>query len=253
MKLLSFGSTDTGRSRPLNEDAFLMNDAACLYAVADGIGGHEGGEIASRIAIETLFEVMPDMLGDKARTPPVGFSEQAGQEISALRYALLLANKRIRDYGEHAHAIARMGTTLTALLFAKSSAFLAHIGDSRAYRMRERRLEQLSKDHSVVAEQVRAGTLRPEQARTSSYRHVITRALGVEETIAPEITSVPLLKNDIFLLCTDGLTEMVSDGDIERILSDSAPRTAVGSLIDMANQAGGADNITAVVVHVQEI
>jgi protein phosphatase len=253
MKLLSFGGTDTGRSRPQNEDAFLVYDAVGLYAVADGIGGHEGGEIASRIAIDALFEVVPDMLSDKGRTPPAGFSAQAGQELSALRYALYLANRRIRASGERGPAFARMGTTLTALLFTKGSAFLAHIGDSRAYRLRNGKLEQMTKDHSVVAEQVRAGTLRPEQARMSSYRHVITRALGIEDAIAPEEAILPLQRNDIFLLCTDGLTEMVSDGEIEKILSISTLRTAVGSLIDTANKAGGADNITTVIVQVQEV
>jgi protein phosphatase len=253
MNLSSFGGTDIGRTRPRNEDAFLVQDSISLYAVADGIGGHEGGEIASRIAIDTLREVVPDMLGDQGRTPPAGFSDQAVQELSALRYALFLANRRIRDSGERGPAFARMGTTLTALLFAKGNAYLAHIGDSRAYRLREGRLAQLTKDHSVVAEQVRAGTLRPEQARISSYRHVITRALGIDATIAPEVAFLPLQRNDIFLLCTDGLTEMLSDSEIEAILSVSDPRTSVGSLIGAANRAGGADNITAVIVQVQEV
>jgi protein phosphatase len=253
MKLLSFGGTDTGRTRPQNEDAFLVHDAVGLYAVADGIGGHEGGEIASRTAIDTLREVVPDMLGDKGRTPPAGFMDQAGQELSALRYALFLANRRIRDSEKRGPTLARMGTTLTVLLCANGFAFLAHIGDSRAYRMRGKKLEQLTQDHSVVAEQVRAGTLRPEQARISSYRHVITRALGIEDTFAPEVATLPLLRNDVFLLCTDGLTEMVSDSEIESILSVSDPRTAVGALIDSANKAGGADNITAVIVVVGEV
>ena len=253
MMLSSFGGTDTGRSRPHNEDAFLALDAYSLYAVADGIGGYEGGEVASRMAIETLLEVVPDMLGQRGRTPPAEFSDQAHRELAILRYAVYVANRRIYDSGKGTPSLARMGTTLTALLILNGFAFLAHVGDSRAYCIRRGRLEQLTQDHSLVAEQIRAGTLRPEQARISSYRHVITRALGTEEQTHPDVASIAVQKDDIFLLCTDGLTEMVSDNEIVGILSISEPRAVVKKLIDAANKAGGVDNITAVIVQVQEV
>jgi protein phosphatase len=146
-----------------------------------------------------------------------------------------------------------MGTTLTALLLARKRAFLAHIGDSRAYRFRDGTLAQLTNDHSIVAEQVRSGLITAAQARTSPYRHVITQALGIDREAAPELMEHPVKPGDTFLLCSDGLTEMVGDREITRILAGSAPRDAAQKLIEAANEQGGVDNITVVVVQVVEV
>ena len=146
-----------------------------------------------------------------------------------------------------------MGTTLTALLLARKRAFLVHIGDSRAYRLRGGTLVQLTNDHSVVAEQMRSGLISAAQARTSPYRHVITRALGIDREAAPDRMEHPVQPDDTYLLCSDGLTEMVGDRDIRIILAGSAPRDAVLKLIAAANEQGGVDNITAVVVKVLAI
>lgn len=252
MKILSSGGTDPGKKRANNEDAWLVNDAQRLYAVADGVGGSEAGEVASRIAVETLAEAMPDLLGDKDRTPPSEVRSDDVPEPAAFRHAVTLANRNIREEAGKVPARTGMGTTLTALLLKRGRVFLAHIGDSRAYLLRAGKLEQLTNDHSVVAEQVRSGLLTPEQSRTSPYRHVITRALGIDEEAAPDLAERAVLKNDMFLLCSDGLTEMVEDREIGRILSGSSPRDAVKKLIDAANARGGVDNITAVVVKVLE-
>ena len=253
MRLLSFGATDPGKKRANNEDAYLLNDGQGLYAVADGVGGHEGGEIASRIAVETLAEAMPDLLGDKDRTPPSGSASRSDPELSALRHAVGLANRRIHEsVGKH-QALAGMGTTLTALLVKRKRIFLAHIGDSRAYLFRSGRLTQLTNDHSVVAEQVRAGVLTAAQARSSPYRHVITRALGLDAEAVPDLTEQPLQRGDRYLLCSDGLTEMVDDREIGRLVAASPPRDAVMRLIDTANGRGGLDNITAVIIEVAEV
>jgi len=252
MKILSFGATDPGKKRANNEDSYLVNDELRLYAVADGVGGSEAGEVASRIAVDTIASAMPDLLGDKDRTPPAGSRSGDVAELAAFRNAVLLANRNIIEEAGKDPARTGMGTTLTALFLARKRAFLAHIGDSRAYRLRAGALAQLTNDHSVVAEQVRSGILTPVQARKSPYRHVITRALGIDPEAAPDLMEHTVQPGDRYLLCSDGLTEMVGDGDIGRILAGSAPREAAQKLIDAANEQGGVDNITAVVVQVIE-
>jgi serine/threonine protein phosphatase PrpC len=253
MNILSAGATDTGNIRTNNEDAYLVQDAAGLFAVADGVGGYEGGEVASRIAVDTLFAALPDLLGDKDRTPPQGFSAAAEREIAAMRSAFTLANQKIRRERELNPKLSSMGTTLTSLLVRNGRAFLVHIGDSRAYLLRSGELRQLTNDHSLVAEQVRAGMLTPLQARTSPYRHVISRALGLQDDILPDTAMQPLQQGDTFLLCTDGLTEMVDDRVIEKILSNASLPDAVRELIGEAKKNGGVDNITAVLVQVREM
>lgn len=253
MKLIAFGATDPGRIRANNEDAYLLDDRLRLFAVADGVGGAEGGEVASRIAVETLGEAMPDLLGDRDRTPPAGRPSGEGAELTALRSAVSFAHRNIRAAVGKQTGLAGMGTTLTALLLANKRAYVAHIGDSRAYHLRAGELTQITNDHSVVAEQVRAGRLTAGEAKTSPYRHVITRALGIAEDAVPELAERTVQKNDSFLLCTDGLTEMVDDAEISAILSNTAPRDAVKKLIDAANSRGGVDNITVVVVQLLEL
>jgi serine/threonine protein phosphatase PrpC len=253
MKIVSFGGTDTGKKRANNEDAYLLNDELCLYAVADGVGGSEGGEIASRMAVETLAASMPDLLGGKDRTPPSGVLSRTDPETMALAYALTLANRTILAEQSNDPGHAGMATTLTALLLRKGRMFLAHIGDSRMYLLRSGMFTQLTRDHSFVEEQVRAGALTSEQARTSPYRHVITRALGTDAEAKADLTSHALQRDDRLLLCTDGLTGVVDDADISTLLSRAAPREAVRKLLAAANDGGGIDNITAVVIWVTEI
>jgi protein phosphatase len=253
MRILSYGGTDPGRKRANNEDAYLVNDGRCLYAVADGIGGREGGEVASRIAVDTLAEALPDLLADKDRTPAAGTAADGRPEVPALRRAVSLMNRKILDAASKNAALTGMGTTLTALLLAGKRAFIAHIGDSRLYRLRSGKLDQLSNDHSMVAEQVRAGLITAEKALASPYRHVITRALGIEQEDVPDVMEQPVQQGDTFLLCTDGLTDMVGDREIAGILAGKPPREAVKKLIDTANANGGVDNITVVVVQVTEV
>jgi len=253
MRLSSAGASDRGRKRTNNEDSFLVLEDLRLFAVADGVGGQKAGEVASAIAVETLAESMPGLLGRGDRTPPAGAGSGAEREPSALRYAVSLANKKILEAVRERPEQAGMGTTLTALLFAQGLAHLAHIGDSRAYLLRSGRLRQLTADHSLVADQVRAGAMTPQQARTSALRHVITRALGLGDAVESELLEQDVRKDDVFLLCSDGLTEMVDDTAIRNVLTASGPKKAVQELIDAANKAGGVDNITAVVVKVLEV
>ena len=254
MNIISFGSTDPGKRRGNNEDSFLVDDKLFLYAVADGIGGNEGGEVASRVAVETLAGVMPDLLGEAGRTPPSGIDSTGNPQVTALRQAITLTNLKIRETRSEDPELAGMGTTLTALLLRKKQAFTANVGDSRAYLLRSQEFKQLTHDHSFVAEYVATGLMTPEEARLSPYRHVITRALGTDETVRPDFTEHDLQQGDRFLLCTDGLTEMVEHAEIQKIFTEaSSPEDAVRNLIAAANERGGVDNITAVVVWVTEV
>ena len=250
MKISSAGATDPGRKRANNEDAFLMLENAGLFAVADGVGGREGGEIASSIAVDTLREAVPDLLGQGDRTPPAGTGYGAEREAAALRYAVSLANRRVLEEVRQRPELEGMGTTVTALLFSKTSVHLIHIGDSRAYLLRSGTLRQISDDHSFVAQQVKAGIMTAKQAKASAHRHVITRALGIHEETAPDLREEAVHAGDVYLLCSDGLTEMVEDRAIAKILKQSSPADAVDRLIAAANAKGGVDNITAVVVKV---
>lgn len=253
MRTRSAGATDRGRKRTNNEDAFLVLEKLHLFAVADGVGGREGGEIASSLAVDTLRETVPDYLGASDRTPPTASMVGEARAPSALRLAVSSANRRIIETARERPELSGMGTTLTALILFGSDAHLIHIGDSRAYLLRAGTLLQLSSDHTFVAEQVKAGVLTPDQAHTSIYRHVITRALGIAEEAGPDLSREPAQAGDIYLLCSDGLTEMVDDREIAKILEDADPSNAVARLINAANAAGGVDNITAVVVKVLEV
>jgi len=205
------------------------------------------------MAVETLATSIPNLLGEKDRTPPTGELSRIDPETMLLTYALALVNRTIRAEQSHDPGLAGMATTLTAFLLRKGRMFLAHIGDSRAYLLRSGMFKQLTNDHSFVAEQLRAGALTSEQARTSPYRHVITRALGIDDEVKADVTSHALQREDRLLVCTDGLTGVVDDAEITRILSTTEPRDAVQKLLAAANDGGGIDNITAVVIWVMEV
>lgn len=250
MKILSSGRTDPGKKRTNNEDSFLLNEDLMLYAVADGIGGHQAGEVASRIVVDTLSEVIPGLLKGNDVTPPFSLSLDVEPRISALRYAITLSNQKILQASAQNPALAGMGTTITSVLLWHGTAFIAHVGDSRAYLLRSGECRQITSDHSFVAEQIRAGKLTPEQAKTSTYRHIITRAVGIDREITVDHATFTVKENDTILLCTDGLTEMVEDSEICRIIGDPSPEAATGNLIRRANELGGVDNITAVVLRI---
>lgn len=245
MKIISFGGTDRGKKRSNNEDAFLTDDTLGLSVVADGIGGSEGGEVASRIAVDAFAKAIKE--GELSKP----LREAALENL--LRQAIWIANNEIRQAQEQRPELSAMGTTMAALLIREEFACIAHVGDSRVYLFRSGELTPLTGDHSFVAEQLRAGVMTPEQARSSPYRHIITRALGTNNEALPDVALHRVQKDDKFLLCTDGLTEMVEDEDINRILAHAVPREAVQQLLAAANEQGGVDNITAIVVWVAEI
>lgn len=253
MNSIAAAGTDPGKKRENNEDAYLMRDEIGLYAVADGVGGSEGGEIASRIAVETISDAIPSMLREAEGILASGCLSDRDPLSEKLGSAVILANRKVRRAQEKSSALSDMATTMTVLLMQDEYAYVAHVGDSRAYLLRSGEFKQLTNDHSFVAEHVRSGLMTAEQARSSPYRHIIMRALGIDEDVRPDVFQHKLQKNDRFLLCTDGLTEMVDDATICAILVSSAPRDAVQQLLAEANNAGGVDNITAVVVWVTEV
>ncbi|KAF0206910.1 MAG: hypothetical protein FD171_2148 [Actinobacteria bacterium] len=226
------GGSDVGLVRSGNEDSYLVN--APLFAVADGLGGHQAGEVASHLAIEVLFGEAPKRADAKA-----------------LGRAVRSANAAVIEAAETGRGRSGMGTTMTTAMVDGTRIVVAHVGDSRAYLLHLGTLSQITEDHSMVADMVRAGTLTPEEARVHPSRSVITRALGSDPNLLVDAFEVTAAPGDRLLLCSDGLTSMVEDEDIERIVAESpAPQTAVVRLLAAANDAGGQDNITAVVVDI---
>ena len=225
-------ATDIGQVREGNEDAYLV--VAPLYAVADGMGGHRGGEVASSLALETvqqLFERREGTLADQVAE----------------------ANRAIYDRSQSDRSVSGMGTTLTAALIDGNEVHLAHVGDSRAYLLRDGRLTQLTEDHTLVHRMVVEGEITPEEAETHPHRSILTRALGVDESVQVDEGDVQVETGDRLLLCTDGLTGMVPEEQIQEImLGATDPQRVVDRLVKVANHAGGIDNITAVVLDFAE-
>lgn len=241
----SFGMTDVGLKRNLNEDAIFFSDDMGLYLVADGMGGHSHGEVASAMAVENVSKRL------MALHIPASDRSSSEREATALKEAIQEANHQIFIRSkEHLEAqapgstlMAGMGTTLAALYFSRGVAFIAHAGDSRVYRIRNARLERLTRDHSLAEMANQSGSL----SMKSGFKNVITRALGIEPTVEVDLRREQLSRGDLFLLCSDGLTNMISDDRIGEILSSiQSLESACRVLINEANRNGGRDNISAV-------
>jgi PPM family protein phosphatase len=244
----SFGITDVGRQRQHNEDAYLVDDKIHLYLVADGMGGHAAGEVASRLAAETISEFIVHTVEDDG-TWPHAYDENFSRNTNRLLSALIIANTRVIEAMKRDARLRGMGTTVVAGLFDDTRASIAHVGDSRAYLIRDNQMSRITSDHSWVFEQVRAGMLTEAEAEKHPLRNVITRALGGASTVAPEAAEIDLRKGDHFLFCSDGLTGMVSEDDILRIVTEhESLDEACQVLVRQANEKGGNDNITAVLI-----
>lgn len=251
LRMRSAGLTDPGRVRRVNEDAFIADDTLGLYAVADGVGGLQAGEVASRAVIETLRSSFASLHSGADATPAFGTMPGEPRESRMLSRSIMLANQLLWEQVQRSPGLQGMGSTVTALALRGEHAWLAHAGDSRAYRLRGAQLSQLTVDHSLVAEQVRAGKITAKEARLSPNRNVITRAVGIERDITIDLGTETVRPGDRYLLCSDGLTDMVSDREIAALLKEGNPRDVAQSLIDTANRKGGKDNITAVVVEME--
>jgi protein phosphatase len=232
-----FERTDTGRQRRGNEDAFYAR--APLFAVADGMGGAQAGEVASHLAVEVLEQGLP--VGD-------------GSVEERLRARVREANARIMESAQADDARAGMGTTLTVAYVGEDDLTVAHVGDSRLYRLRDGTFERLTDDHSLVEELVRQGKLTPEEADEHPQRSIITRALGAEEGVEADSTTWAGRDSDVYLICSDGLTSMIPEAHVAQILAEAPSLAGAGRmLIDAANDAGGRDNITVVLFRLEEV
>ncbi len=244
MKPRGWSATDVGQKRDHNEDSYLCSDELGLYAVADGMGGHLGGDEASRMAVEVLEREM------RARLVPAANGPRSASVAEAMHEATVLASRAIYDSAQAIPERAGMGTTLTGLCFHGGSLSLCHVGDSRAYLLRDGRARQLTQDHSWIQEQVRAGLLSPGDAIVSRFRNIITRSVGFEPTVTPDLFTMPVEAGDCYLICSDGLSNYCSVEEIGRVLGAQFYGEAPRALVEIANQRGGDDNITCVVVYV---
>ena len=230
--------TDVGRQRTSNQDcsgmAVAPGDGARLWIVADGMGGHAGGEIASRIAVDTAI---------------ASFAEGDGDLAGRLRAAIVAANRAVLAAAQQDRALTGMGTTAVAIAVAGESVCVANVGDSRAYRIRRARIEQLTRDHSVVAELVRRGHLSEDEAMLHPRRHEVLRSLGFEWDLDVDVEPAEAAAGDTFLLCSDGLSGVVDDAEIASLCAKRRPSDAARALVDAANARGGPDNITVQVIH----
>lgn len=249
--IIAFAATDRGRRRTQNEDAYLLDEALQLYVVADGMGGARGGEVASQMAVVGVRDALLDAKL-AARAQSKSSDPKAHPLYRALGDAVRAANRKVFDKGEADPRLHGMGTTLTGVSFAAGYAYLAHVGDSRAYRIRGRQIEQLSVDHTYVEEMIRAGAMRPEDAKHVPWRHVLARAVGVEKDVQVDVQAVKTQPGDFFVLCSDGLANVVSEAEIRDAVLDTFLRGAPDRLVRLANDRGGPDNITVVVCCVND-
>lgn len=248
MAIRAAGMTDVGCVRKHNEDSFLAAPELGLYVVADGLGGHAAGEVASRIVVERVAQFVAETT-EKDRTWPLEYDTTLSFDGNRLKVALLLSDQAIADDIRRNPERETMGSTVVACLLSGAKATLAHVGDSRAYILNKEEIRQVTRDHSWVAEQVANGILTPSEARVHPFRNVITQALGNGGDLEIEVQELELGKSDRLLLCSDGLSGMVGDAQIWDIVKQSPDlQTAVETLITVARDNGGEDNITAVLV-----
>ena len=253
LRYVAAAKTDVGQKRQGNEDRFCLDPALGLYVVEDGMGGHAAGEVASRLAVETIQEWMGKYLSG-ADTAMVGPAAAEGSpEANFLLSSIRLANRIIFDAAKDRREYAGMGTTVVAVLAQGDRFVLAHVGDSRIYRIRRDHIVQVSRDHSFVQQQVDNGMMSAAEAHQSQYRHMITRALGLKEGVDVDLTEEPARPGDVLLLCSDGLSDLLDDEEIVAAVRDHADDLdqACQALVDRANSKGGDDNITVLVLQAQ--
>ena len=249
MDVKAFGLTHVGRQRQHNEDSFLVEGEARLFLVADGMGGHAAGEIASRIAVDSISEFILHTKEDDG-TWPHAYDEHYKRTTNRLMAAVRMANTRVLEAMRKDARLRGMGTTVVACLADDTTMSVAHVGDSRAYLIRDKQLSRITNDHSWVFEQVQAGMLTEAEAEKHPLRNVITRALGGALQVSPDASEIECREGDVYLLCSDGLTGMVPEDDILRLVTDNTAdlEKACEELIKEANERGGLDNVTAILI-----
>ena len=253
MQIEYAGLTHVGMKRNHNEDSFLLVPEVNLFIVADGMGGHSAGEIASRIAVEEVAEFFRMTERDEEATWPYKMDRSRNYEENRLGTSIKLANARIRERSRLEAKYDGMGTTLVAIFFKGGQAFIGHVGDSRVYRFRGGALSQITEDHSLLNDYIKAKKLTEEEIENFQYKNVIVRALGMKDQVEVDVLRDTPQPGDIYLLCSDGLSGMVPDAQIAEILAATSEdlNAAAERLIEAANAAGGNDNVTAVLTRVR--
>ena len=239
--------SDVGRKRTHNEDSFALVESENLYLVADGMGGHASGEVASRMAIETMAEFFAATSADPEATWPYKMDKARGYDENRLVTGIKLANRRIYEAAQRETRLHGMGTTMVALLAVRDAMLIGHVGDSRVYRLRNGALEQLTEDHSLLNDYIKMKSMTPEEIESFPHKNVIVRALGMKETVKVDAILDTPKPGDVYILCSDGLCGPASDEEIKEImLKHKDLRDSAQALIDRANEHGGPDNVTVV-------
>jgi protein phosphatase len=246
MTLEFFSATDTGRSRSNNEDSVAVDEATALLVLADGMGGYNAGEVASGMATSFVKSELGRWLAEASETA-------TDSEVRrAMDICVDNANRAIFNAANSNPQYAGMGTTLVVAVFREGRLLMGHVGDSRAYRLRASRLVQITHDHSLLQEQIDSGLITPEQAAFSANKNLVTRAVGVEDTVLLETHLHDVLPGDTYLLCSDGLSDMLDDESIAQLLqTNESLQDAANALVEAANEAGGKDNISVVLARVR--
>lgn len=254
MKISCQAVTDVGRKRKGNEDSLLANPEQKLFVVADGMGGHAAGEVASKIAVESINEFVCLTSADEDITWPFGLDQTISFDGNRLKSAIQYANRKVLEGTRERKEYMGMATTVVAMLVDGTSVNLAHVGDSRGYLMRNAELRQLTSDHSWVNEQIESGAISADQARSHPLRNVVTRALGGKPELQVDLLVHKIEPQDMLLLCSDGLTGMLPDDEIARVIRESGSdlEHIANALVAAANERGGEDNITVLLVRFEE-
>lgn len=245
------GGSDVGRERAHNEDAILVDGERKLVVLADGMGGYQAGEVASQLAVDVVRDDSSHLDISEADLGRIDPDTGISVAMRQLRGAIEKANNRICSVARGREELNGMGTTIVAARFYDGRVGVAHVGDSRCYRMREYKLEQLTRDHSYVQDQLEKGLISEEDAKHSPQKNLITRALGIDAIAEADVQEFRTRPGDIYLLCSDGLSDLVDDDSLQTALStDKPPADHIKFLIDAANANGGRDNISVIIVRV---
>ena len=254
MKIRYAGSTHVGMKRSHNEDNFFLLAEENLYIVADGMGGHASGEVASQIAVETLANFFIDTSRDREITWPYKEDRQLTYDENRLVTGIKLANRRVYETAQSDARYRGMGTTIVCLVCGSTGAYLGHVGDSRGYKLSGTQIEQLTEDHSLLNDYLKVHKLSAEEIEHFPHMNVIVRALGMKEAVAVDVYRLEPQPGEVYLLCSDGLSGMISDEEIRETIEENRPdlEKTCQSLIARANGHGGVDNITCVLVEFSE-
>jgi PPM family protein phosphatase len=253
MRAIAAGLSDVGLQREHNEDSFLVLNEYDLYVVADGMGGHRAGDVASRIATETISEFFKSTANDDV-TWPFHFDTNLSEEENRLLTGIRVANRQIFERSTRSREYQGMGTTVVGAMFSpkKQRMYIGHVGDSRCYRVRNGKIQQLTRDHSLINDYLVAMPDLTEEQRSELPKNVITRALGMQDQVVVDLQHDDPHAGDVYILCSDGLSGMMNDEEIQRIVTGSPDiRLVCKKLIERANEQGGEDNITAVVIKIE--